>query len=802
VSSGVAEDSCVYGEQSKLRFARYSLGGSYRYAIAFPHKQLFYEVRGLCDSSNCIYSSAADMFINYRALYFGQTIQLFTEFSTHLERMTDVTTGGVYYRLSKIGTPDFVLRDNDSYYSVKSAAFSSNGKWLGVEMPGYGVARINTTSFEVRQVIAKGEHYDDQGGVYELAVSNDGEQLALLGIGVEPSLVTISGTCGRVVRSGMASTFSSDETPCSAITLASLKNLPDYDYSSSPQFNGKGDRLSFVKHSNSNPPERIVLAPSTGDISSQRLYIALGDSFTSGEGELDDAFYRTGTNTGSNNCHTSTRSYPYLVGQHWSIPVQNIACSGARTIDILGSPNATKPGHTESNVNEFTPGNGAQIEYVSAYQPEVVSVGIGGNDAGLMAKLSACLSLGTCEWVEDPAKRYATALEIKSVYRKVSDVIGALKVSSPSSRIVVVGYPFAVDSSQSASCDVVTGALLNYEERIFITESIRYLNRVLMAVATANRVNYANIESSFLDKTLCGYAGSAAMNGLRFGNDIAPFEALSKFRIFGSESFHPTPYGHQRMANDFISYFPTAELQVFCQTCQVIDDVPTPPPYWGSAGQEHAQQLEQPSMSAPVIEIGKTLSLLLDTLTFAANTELSVEIHSEPVELGVVRSDSNGGYAGEFTVPSSLNPGYHVLHVLGIGPDGLPVDVYRTIALVSPQDEVKAGHGDNSATLIQNADSTPSSGAANSSNIVNYPVRTYWPAQSSLLSNTFSHSDGEVLGVSAPARNIEEGRPAFSKDLASVSLKFYTTLAIIFIVIVFAVAVLITIYLARKARAL
>ena len=62
-------------------------------------------------------------------------------------------------------------------------------------------------------------------------------------------------------------------------------------------------------------------------------YVALGDSFSSGVG--------TGSYTLSSSCYRGTYAYPWLVHlQRPTLSFDFAACSGAKTTDVLGEPDA------------------------------------------------------------------------------------------------------------------------------------------------------------------------------------------------------------------------------------------------------------------------------------------------------------------------------------------------------------------------------------------------------------------------------------------------------------------------------
>jgi hypothetical protein len=307
-----------------------------------------------------------------------------------------------------------------------------------------------------------------------------------------------------------------------------------------------------------------------------------------------------------------------------------------------------------------------------------------------VGKLSACLGIDTCEWANDPAKRYATAKEIAALYPKIQQVIEALRSESPQSRILVVGYPHIINAAPNASCDIVTGSLLNAEERAFIRETIHYLNQVIKAAAYAQHVVFADIEQSFAGHELCQGSNTSAMNGVRFGGDIAPIKALSEFRIFGAESFHPTPAGHQLTAQLLFGRYPSREAIGVCETdCESSARLPEPGAYWQPENTETTavQQRYDPLTAKGIVKPGELLKISTSLLQFMPGSSVKVVLHSEPLVLGEQNADENGAITYDAMIPLELHQGYHTLHLLGTSVTGEPLDLYHTIAIADEPPE-------------------------------------------------------------------------------------------------------------------
>ncbi len=121
-----------------------------------------------------------------------------------------------------------------------------------------------------------------------------------------------------------------------------------------------------------------------------RRYVALGDSFSSGEGAVDargDAKFETGTAVRADQCHRSAHAYPNLVSRSTARgdTFTFRACSGAVIADLV----AKLPGAGGWN-------EGAQLAAISpANRPDVsvarVTLSVGGNDAGFPAVLTKCV---------------------------------------------------------------------------------------------------------------------------------------------------------------------------------------------------------------------------------------------------------------------------------------------------------------------------------------------------------------------------------------------------------------------------
>jgi hypothetical protein len=392
-------------------------------------------------------------------------------------------------------------------------------------------------------------------------------------------------------------------------------------------------------------------------------YIAFGDSFTSGEGELEDRFYQPETNTISNKCHVSTRSYPYLLQSHWEFMATNLACSGSRIDGVQ------KASHEfgESNVRP----------------PGAVSVSVGGNDADFIGKLKSCLSPGTCEWAQEKY-RMAAALEIKNLFPRLVSLIQELKRNYGGSHMFVVGYPNSINAHPEARCSMLIGTLLSRQEREYMSESIRYLNRVIKAAAKYTEVSFTDIEDSYGDERLCD-SKATAVNGVRYGDDIAPIPVLEGVKLIGAESFHPTPRGHYLASQAIRSSLTASWESPACnEGCPFEESDLDMPSYWleGEISEPPPQLLFKDFLNNEVYEGASKAFYEFLKRTFAPHSIVTLELHSEVNELGQIVASKDGSIKGEFELPLNVE-GYHTVHAFGTSYSGEPIDIYQTIYIDS-----------------------------------------------------------------------------------------------------------------------
>ena len=324
-------------------------------------------------------------------------------------------------------------------------------------------------------------------------------------------------------------------------------------------------------------------------------YLALGDSYSSGEaGEDDDhefeGNYRTGK-PADPECRRWDMAYPfnvddYLVGGAFTI--DTYACTGAMTLNIHDpddlvdtrrpSPKAEEfDPEAEEQDDDWEPRQAQSLEQANDERSvDMVTLTIGGNDAGFSDVLQGCIRYGILQC--DSSQLAISLLELKT---RLVDVLSEVRRAAPDTSIFVLGYPYPVPSTsdRDRSCDSLTTAGA-FSERGWGPFNVRIASLVFTANLFEVFVTIDDSEAEFLRRTgaianettetaarLVGAhyvevarpddstAGAESFNGhAPCDRDEAWIhgasgESASSVRIPVSDrSFHPNAAGHQAYA--------------------------------------------------------------------------------------------------------------------------------------------------------------------------------------------------------------------------------------------------------------
>ncbi len=566
--------------------------------------------------------------------------------------------------------------------------FSSNGQWLVGDVPFQGLTRVNT---ETGQTLIFGDAYNYGIGIrphYVLSISGDGRYVFAAAAGYDILKIYDLANC-TPVNQMRSMCPSRDFLPFVKTSLPGFRNVHHAQFSTN-----KSVRL-YINYAGKTG---YFLLKADASEESQLDYLALGDSFTSGEGIFD---YKTGTDSDNpfNKCHLSDFSYPFLLKQSQQFnQVESVACSGAKMKDIrFDDPTKNyrsdaRQSHGKEHhlldqeiYNNFFVGYRPQIDFVDHYKPRAVTVSIGGNDIGFGHIIANCLSPGTC--YKDPTQKADLLNTIASKKDQLTMIFQHIKqAAATNASIYVVGYPSLANPDGACGLNV----RLDKNELEFGNEIVGQLNETLQQAAQLARVAYIDVAHVLHGHRLCENTGDQlAINGLTAGNDKTFTLALNDlawsidFHLTGRESYHPTKLGHQLYAGGI---------------SKVLDQTPPFAAYQSAnTSVSHGRRIAFDNGLTP------SMSLRGDSASIYASGVLpsdSKQLYLDNVPLPLtVRSISGSSLVAVTEIPASVTPGIYSLRLHIKSTAGEPLEIQKVIYVANSVEDIDGDATPNSQEL-------------------------------------------------------------------------------------------------------
>lgn len=216
-------------------------------------------------------------------------------------------------------------------------------------------------------------------------------------------------------------------------------------------------------------------------------YVALGDSFSSGEGARD---YEPGTDTARDRCHRSANAYPKLLSRPGMVPGTRLrlsfyACSGATTAkNLLSVPRFGEP---------------PQIDRPLLRRAQLVTLSIGGNDAGFTRVLAECSRAARTHCYQGPS-RTRILRGIRGLRAPLAAAYEAIhRRTGLHAKVVVVGYPNLFPVRGCAKLRAVFSA----RSQAFLRLAGGVLDRTIATAAGAAGVRFVDVRGAFKGHEVC-----------------------------------------------------------------------------------------------------------------------------------------------------------------------------------------------------------------------------------------------------------------------------------------------------------
>jgi lysophospholipase L1-like esterase len=232
----------------------------------------------------------------------------------------------------------------------------------------------------------------------------------------------------------------------------------------------------------------VALAGCGGDVKPTG-YVALGDSFTSGMGQMPIA-----TTDVPRPCFQSPKSYPYYVQEKIKYPeYKNVSCAGAQTIDMIKAQGL-----------DMGLSNPPQLDALSK-KTKLITLGIGGNDAGFWYDVTKCFpatrrSNTPCR--DTFIKNGVDTLRGRSneVGVRVARVLDEIKKRAPAARVIVPGYPRILPPDGRGCRNSMRASA---PDAAYFDGIERHINSVIEQAAKAKGATYVDVYTPSVGHDAC-----------------------------------------------------------------------------------------------------------------------------------------------------------------------------------------------------------------------------------------------------------------------------------------------------------
>jgi lysophospholipase L1-like esterase len=248
----------------------------------------------------------------------------------------------------------------------------------------------------------------------------------------------------------------------------------------------------------------VVLAAGVAPVAAARAadpgpYVALGDSYTAAPFVLNQVGQPAG-------CLRSDHNYPSIVrAATAAAQFRDISCSAATTQDMT-APQPVVLGTNPPQLEALGAGVG------------LVTIGIGGNDVGLVGAAVTCVPLGLLAPTGTACRdSFATpggdrlVDEIAATAPKIAATLQNIHARAPQARVLVVGYPDVAPRGGRGCYPLVP---FSPDDLAYLDEMLRRTNAMLAQQAAANDAEYVDTYEESTGHDVCTPPGTRWFEGV------------------------------------------------------------------------------------------------------------------------------------------------------------------------------------------------------------------------------------------------------------------------------------------------
>ena len=264
-----------------------------------------------------------------------------------------------------------------------------------------------------------------------------------------------------------------------------------------------------------------VTAVATGGAgaSTPVVYVAMGDSYAAGPFILPE--------TDPYTCVRSKDNYAGILSRKMAVQTfRDVTCSGATTNDFSHPQSGQISGTAPPQYNALTA------------DTTLVTVGIGGNDVGLVGLAESCINV-TPNGPSCAAKYTAGGVDqygqrIDAFASTYGTVIDHIHLVAPNAKILMISYPFAIRPGGCYPAQPLLPA-----DATYIQAKIDQLNSVMAAQAAAHGATYVDVRTMTIGHDACALPGVRWIEGLVPTSDAFPLHPNEYFMKHAEKKILP-----------------------------------------------------------------------------------------------------------------------------------------------------------------------------------------------------------------------------------------------------------------------
>ncbi|MBW3653598.1 MAG: SGNH/GDSL hydrolase family protein [Actinobacteria bacterium] len=243
-----------------------------------------------------------------------------------------------------------------------------------------------------------------------------------------------------------------------------------------------------------------ALAPAAAAHGDPGPYVALGDSYTAAPLVPNQVGRPAG-------CARSDHNYPSLVRSATGVAqFRDVSCSSAET-EHMAAPQPVTLGT-----------NPPQFAALDA-RARLVTIGIGGNDVGLVGAAKTCLRLGVLQPTGSacrsnfakPGGGDELVDRIAATAPRIAATLQGIRARAPRARVLIVGYP-AVAPRGGRGCYPLVP--LSDDDITYLDEMLRRTNAMIAEQAPANDAEYVDTYADSVGHDVCTPPGTRWFEGV------------------------------------------------------------------------------------------------------------------------------------------------------------------------------------------------------------------------------------------------------------------------------------------------